>query len=428
MSIRRFSMGLNAIVAIFATTLIVTATAAQQETVLHSFRQNGKDGVWSYASLIFDASGNLYGTTSYGGAYNQGTVFELSPKAGGGWMEKVLHSFGNGKDGVLPFASLVFDAFGNLYGTTSSGGDGSCVGLTPGCGLVFELKPGAGGSWTEKILHNFNNNGTDGYNPNSGLIFDSAGNLFGTTPNGGNGPCTATNSGCGIVYELLLQANGSWAEKVVHNFNSNGSDGYQPNAGLIFDTVGNLYGTTTYGGNPGPGAVFELKPTASGLWAEKILHNFSASGTDGYYPYASLIFDAAGNLYGTTASGGASTFYGTVFELVATAGGGWTEKILHSFNSVAGGFYPNTTPIFDAAGNLYGTTNNGGSPGPGTVFELMPTLGGGWTEKVLYSFDHARGDGVYPNAGVIFDAARNLYGTTSYGATTDGGTVFQISH
>src|SRR5258708_5575989 len=172
MSIRRFSMGLNAIVAIFATTLIVTATAAQQETVLHTFRQNAKDGVWSFASLIFDASGNLYGTTSYGGAYNQGTVFELSPEPGGGWTEKVLHSFGNGKDGVLPFASLVFDVFGNLYGTTSSGGDGSCVGLTPGCGLVFELKPGAGGSWTEKILHNFNNNGTDGYNPNSGLIFE----------------------------------------------------------------------------------------------------------------------------------------------------------------------------------------------------------------------------------------------------------------
>jgi uncharacterized repeat protein (TIGR03803 family) len=225
------------------------------EKVLHSFKNNGNDGSSSYASLIFDGVGNLYGTTAGGGAKSLGTVFELRPKTGGGWTEKLLHSFiDSGKDGYYPEAGLIFDASGNLYGTTAFGGSGSC---TDGCGTVFELTPKTGGGWTEKILHNLNNNGKDGYYPFArGLIFDGAGNLYGTTESGGSGSC---RDGCGTVFELTPKTGGGWTEKVLYNFKNNSRDGRKPGAGLIFDASGNLYGTT-YGGGHGGGTVFEITP------------------------------------------------------------------------------------------------------------------------------------------------------------------------
>ena len=407
----RFSIGLRAALAIFTVTALVTSTGAAtnwNEKVLHGFG-DGTDGINPPADLIFDTAGNLYGTTYEGGDYNYGTVFELTPTAGGGWTEKVLHSFNNnGTDGYYPLAGLIFDAAGNLYGTTWHGGTYNEL----GGGTVFELTPTAGGGWTETVLHSFGN-GADGIGPEAGLIFDAAKvNLYGTTAGGGS-------YSVGTVFELTPTAGGGWTETVLYSFNDNGTDGWESLAGLIFDAAGNLYGTTWAGGTYGGGTVFELTP--AGGWTEKVLHSFSWIGTDGFWPYAGLIIDAAGNLYGTTGAGGPSG-WGMVFELTPTAGGGWTEKMLHSFpyDNGTDGSQPVAGLIFDAVGNLYGTTEYGGTysncyGGCGTVFELTPAAGGGWTETVLHSFNGT--DGREPAAGLIFDAAGNLYGTTYYGGT-----------
>jgi uncharacterized repeat protein (TIGR03803 family) len=184
--------------------------------------------------------------------YGKGTVFELAPKLGGGWTEKVLHVFGNGSDGQLPSGSLVLDSAGNLYGTTTSGGAHLA-------GTVFELSPRANGAWIEKILHNFNNNGPDGYDTFlSGVILDSSGNLYGTTAFGGT-------HGLGTVFELSPQSGGGWTERILHNFNNDGADGTEPISGLTLDSAGNLYGTTSAaaGGTPN-GTVFELKRKPGG--------------------------------------------------------------------------------------------------------------------------------------------------------------------
>jgi uncharacterized repeat protein (TIGR03803 family) len=313
------------------------------------------------------------------------------------WMEKVLHNFNNnGTDGYYPRASLISDAAGNLYGTT-------IYGSTYGWGTVFELTPTTGGGWTEQVLHSFGN-GTDGGEPRASLIFDAAGNLYGTTY--GGGIYCHSIGGCGTVFELTLTAGGNWTEAVLYNFGSFTDDGYEPSASLIFDAAGNLYGTTQFGGIHGWGTVFELTPTTGGGWSEQVLLNF---GTGGAFPQAGLIFDAAGNLYGTTSEGG--TNIGTVFELTPNVGGGWTETVLHNFGSGTDGSYPYAGLIFDAAGNLYGTTQYGGtynscSGGCGTVFELTPTAGGKWTEQVLLNFNGT--GGANPYAGLIFDAAGHL--------------------
>jgi uncharacterized repeat protein (TIGR03803 family) len=208
--------GLPAVLAIFALTVLAASTCAvAQEKVLHSFNRNGGDGYQPSGGLIFDAAGNLYGTTFWGGAYNYGTVFELTPEAGGHWAEKVLHTFNqNGIDGFYPHAGLIFDAAGNLYGTTNQGGANGYKG-----GTVFELSPRAGGGWTESILHEFGNVG-DGYDLYSALIFDSVGNLYGTTVEGG--------AGCGTVFELSPQAGGAWSEQVLHSFSANGNGDCYP--------------------------------------------------------------------------------------------------------------------------------------------------------------------------------------------------------
>jgi uncharacterized repeat protein (TIGR03803 family) len=418
--VSRSSIGLLATLAIFTAILFVTGTgAAAQEKVLHSF-SSSTDGFEPFAGLIFDAAGNLYGTTSAGGASDLGTVFELTPSAGGTWTEKLLWSFGNGTDGREPEAGLIFDAAGNLYGTTDDGG-------TSNSGTVFELTPTAGGGWTEQVLHSFNYNGTDGNGPFAGLVFDAAGNLYGTTTRGGSDQsCTY---GCGTVFELTPTAGGTWTEKVLHNFSNDGTDGNYPEAGLTFDTAGNLYGTTASGGSEscfgGCGTVFELTPAAGGTWTERVLHTFG--GADGDEPRAGLVFDASGNLYGTTFQGGTYDL-GTVFELTPAAGGTWTEKVLHSFGNGTDGANPTASLIFGASGNLYGTTEDGGTSTAGTVFELTPAAGGTWTEQVLHNFNDNRTDGWQPYAGLILDAAGNLYGTTYYGGThNESGTVFEIS-
>jgi uncharacterized repeat protein (TIGR03803 family) len=412
---KKLSMGLSATLAICTVTLLVTSTWAATEKKLHNFG-NGTDGSGPEAGLIFDTAGNLYGTTAFGGNYGNGTVFEMTPNQSGGWTEKTLHSFGNGTGGARPYAGLIFDTAGNLYGTTYYGGDHDA-------GTVFELTPNGRGGWAEKTLHNFGN-GTDGAYPAGVLIFDQNGNLYGTTDQGGDYPCYGGLT-CGTVFEVTPNGSGGWTEKKLHNFNKNG-DGFYPGGGLIFDKNGNLYGTTFAGGDHNYGTVFELTPNGSGGWTEKKLHNFNPTGKDGTDPGDTLIIDAAGNLYGTTFYGGDYN-WGTVFELTPNGSGGWTETKLHNFyNNGANGIDPVAGVIFDTAGNLYGTTLNGGDYGDGTAFELTPNGSGGWTETKLHNFNHGT-DGSEPYVGLIVDAAGNLYGTTFYGGGNHDGTVFEIT-
>jgi uncharacterized repeat protein (TIGR03803 family) len=419
MRAKRLSARLKIALAAFAVTLLGTSTwAASQEKVLYDFNNYAGDGVAPDGGLIFDPAGNLYGATAGGGTYGFGTVFALTPIAGGGWTEKVLWNFGIGSDGKNPGGGLIFDAAGNLYGASGGG--------TYGFGTVFELSPDGSGSWTEKVLWDFGK-GKDGKNIHGGLIFDAVGNLYGTTAAGGG------HHFGGTVFELTPNAGGGWTEKILHNFSHNGKDGYEPFASLIFDAAGNLYGTTAYGGaagcdRVGCGIVFELTPKAGGGWTETILHNFNNNGKDGLHPYDGLIFDAAGNLYGTTRQGGGPYSIGAVFELTRKAGGGWAEKVLHRFKGGGqAGLSPNGVLIFDPAGNLYGATAGGGTYGNGTVFELTPIAGESWTEKVLWNFGSGS-DGKNPDGGLIFDAAGNLYGTTSGGgAHNSGGTAFEIT-
>jgi uncharacterized repeat protein (TIGR03803 family) len=329
------------------------------------------DGSQPEAGLIFDGAGNLFGTTYEGGDFGFGTVFELTPGTNGSWTETVLHSFGAGNDGVLPTAGVIFDASGNLYGTTSVGGIHER-------GTVFELMPGANGKWTEKILHSFESPGDIQDGPAGGVVFDATGNLYGTTYGGGivSNRCNANNDtfGCGRVFELTPDADGEWKEITLHRFNS--KDGANPNAGVILDAAGNLYGTTFYGGaghcQDGCGVVFRLSPDKDGKWTEKVIHDFGVSDKDATEPEAGLTFDSDGNLYGTASD----YFYGrgAVFELVPNAKGGWTEKIVHKWGECTYGCDPDSAVIFDASGNLYGTTPYGGCAGSGqcsgTVFEV----------------------------------------------------------
>jgi uncharacterized repeat protein (TIGR03803 family) len=406
--------------------------AAAQEKVLYSFSgsiSSGTDGSSPYAGLVMDAKGDLFGTTTGGGAYNSiyggdGTVFELTPGAGGSYTEKVLYSFGaNASDGVNPQAGLVLDAKGNLYGSTVSGGKN-------GAGTVYELVAGTTLPWTEKILYSFGVNSTDGSGPKAGVILDATGNVYGTTTAGG------ANS-LGTAFELVAGTTLPWTEKILYSFGANSTDGTGPRANLIFDAKGNLYGTTAAGGKYSAGTVFELKPASTLPWTETILHPFDQNGTDGSLPYGGLIFDASGNLYGTTFGGGSNPSYGglgSVYELVAEAGGTYMEKVIHSFGGSPDGNYPYGSLVFDAYGNLYGTTASGGSVNApydsyGMIFELTPAAGGSWTESEVYAFGSAVGDGTAPTCNLIADANGDLFGTTGSGGTADaglGGTVFEI--
>jgi uncharacterized repeat protein (TIGR03803 family) len=424
---KQFFVGFTILLAISGLTpsAVVPAAAAQTEMLLHGFNNNGKDGYEPRAGVVFDAAGNLYGTTELGGAYSSGTVFELTPKAGGGWSEKVLHSFNNnGIDGTYPVASVIVDSAGNVYGTAGQGG------LYDG-GVVFELSPQADGRWTEKILHSFGN-GPDGLEPVAGLVFDSAGNLYGTTAYGG---AYGDASGGGTAFELMPKAGGRWVEKILHSFNS-GTDGNIPYAPLAFDTAGNLYGTTIHGGTSasfcsGCGTVFELTPAAGGSWTESVVHNFVSDGKDGTGPFAPVVVDSAGNIFGTTFQGGTGHCpgggfaCGTVFELSPGTGGGWSETV-YSFNSAADGFDPEAALILDPSGNLYGTTLEGGAYAGGTVFELSPVAGGGWSKTLLRSLGHGK-DANSPLAGLVFDSSGNLYGTGFGGGPYGWGVVFEVT-
>ena len=424
-------------VLVYALTLVAAGTAqAQTFQLIHSFATGGAGGTNPVAGLTLDPAGNLYGTTTEGGFGGSGTVFRLSHK-GSGWVLNVLHSFTGGSDGGEPNAGLIFDRAGNLYGTTTEGGELNCGGIYPGgCGTVFELQPpptpctAEPCPWRETVLHVFIG-GNDGAFPVSGdLVFDQAGNLYGTTQAGGLP--SGGNFGSGTVFELSPSGSG-WTESVLYKFTES-SDGGAPDAGVIFDRAGNLYGTTTVGGAPdcapvpGCGTVFKLSPSGSG-WAESVLYSFTA-GTDGWSPIAGLVFDQSGKLYGAAAFGGESGG-GTVFQLTPS-NGSWTLETLHSFT---GEFGPHDNLVIDGEGNLYGATPSD-SHDAGSVFELMPNGNGGWTYTLLHEFlcDPFCMDGAGPDGRVIFDTNGNLYGTAQYdgplvdvGRGVTNGVVWEIT-
>jgi uncharacterized repeat protein (TIGR03803 family) len=390
--------------------ILVTAAWSQTENVLYSFT-GGSDGASPSANLIARQS-NVYGTTLSGGASGQfGTVFQLTPGSPN-WTETVLYRFKGGTDGESPFPGVISDSSSNLYGTTSGGG-------TFGKGTVFQLKPGSS-HWTEKIIHSFR--GTDGKSPLGGLVFDTKGNLYGTTNEGGGG---------GVVFKLTPDKNGDWTETVLHRFapEVHPGDGCFPDDAPILDAAGNLYGTTNGCGAYGYGTVFELIP-GSPNWTEKVLYNFS-DGADGALPRAGLTL-YKGSLYGTTIYGGnggalcpGSPYNGcgVVFQMTQK-NGKWTETVLYSFTGGSDGSEPFAGVVFDKSGNLVGTTINGGAYQSGAVFQLTPGSPN-WTESVLYSFTGAA-DGWSPEASVIFDASGNIYSTTQGGGANGQGTVFEI--
>jgi uncharacterized repeat protein (TIGR03803 family) len=411
------------VVALPLSTLSIPAFAADSEVVLHDFHYT--DGWAPYAGLVFDAKGNLYGGTSLGGnkscgqgGGDCGVLFQLAPLGKGKWKETVIHDF-NGLDG-FGSSTPVFDAAGNMYGSSPAGGTGSCS-PNPGCGLIYKFTLGKNGKWTETILHDFG--GPDGGVPQGNLIFGPDGTLYGTTLVGGA-------FGYGTVFHLTPGGKGKWNETVLHSFSA--TDGAYPYAGLAIDAAGNLYGTTQEGGPHGDGTAFQLSPGAKGKWTETVLHSFS--GADGQFPYGWLILDVHGNLYGTTYSGGTYDS-GAVFELAHSRNGSWTETVLHSFISNYGE-NPVAGLISDAAGNLYGTLAYGDNQtcalGCGSVFKLAPGAHGKWTETLLHAFTGS--DGGNPYAGLTLDRAGNLYGPTIGGGDSNKcgdsgcGVLFEIPY
>jgi uncharacterized repeat protein (TIGR03803 family) len=392
----------------------VVSVAGFTERVVYGFQGNA-DGSAPVAGLVMDANGNLYGTTSDVGASEvYGTVFRLTPDGSGGYTETVLHNFASGpNDGANPTAGLVLDAQGNLFGTTSSGGGASA-------GTVFELSPDGSGGYAEKVLYSFTD-GTDGGLPSAGLILDAHGNLFGTTQFGGS-------AGLGTVFELTPAGGGLYTQSVLHSF-PGVPDGEEPQSSLILDANGNLYGTTPLAGSAYAGTVYELSPNGGGGYAERILYNFSA-GADGGGPGAGLVLDANGNLYGTASGGGKVNAGVVFRLAPNGTGGYTESVLYNFGTGVfEDGIHPSAGLILDAGGNLYGTAGAGGTDGRGTVFKLTPNGSGSYTESVLYNFQGSP-DGNGPEASLVMDPSGNLYGTTTTGGPNRGGssygTVFEI--
>jgi uncharacterized repeat protein (TIGR03803 family) len=382
------------------------------EHVLYAFLGNGIDGANPSAGVISDPSGNLYGTTVSGGigSVNNGTVFKLAPpiNPAGKWTETVLYSFQGGADGVNPSTNLVFDASGNLYGSTLQGGASTTCN---NCGVIFELSPPSGsGPWTESILYTFQG-GPDGHFPSSGLIFDRFGRLYGTTSEGGGTGCGGL--GCGTVFQLSppVRPSAPWTETVLWAFGGN-EDGSDPAGNLAIDLNGNLYGITSDGGSCSScGTVFKLSPpVVTGPWVKHVLHYFGDHSGDGVLPVSGPTIHEG--VFGTTWMGG-QLGVGTAYKI--DGGGGLVESVIYSFGSSSADTNPSGGLAFDHAGNAYGT-NSGGSSFTGTVFQLQPQNNGDWIENILYVFGDAN-DGGAPR-GALLLGARGIYGTTSFGGNS----------
>jgi len=397
--------------------------ASAAEKVLYRFG-GGKDGAYPSSNLVFDASGNLYGTTSRGGNTTNctlgcGVVFELSPSGNGKWQQKVIYAFKGGQDGLEPMGNLIFDAEGNLYGTTYGGGATTSCTAVPGCGTVFELTP-RGGGWKEAVLYSFQD-GSDGALPVS-LAMDASGNLYGATISGG--------IEFGTVFELMPRQKGGWKEKTVYSFQA---FEIQADPGFVFDAAGNLYGSwfQLYACNRACGTVFEIKNPGKNP-QEVDLYDFTGGGNGGE-PMAGVTLDNKGNVYGTGAEGGNN--WGIAFEL-KHSGDRWKEIMLYNFcslNDCDDGANPLAPLVFDQAGNLYGTAEGGGTgcafnASCGVVFKLSRARFG-WKETVLHDFK-GEPDGSSPTQGLTLDGKGNIYGTTALGGkggNSGYGTVFEVA-
>jgi len=414
------------IVAIVAALICFSGMASSQaiETVLYSFHGYPTDGTGPSGTLLF-ANGRVYGVTGAGGKYcfeerGCGTVYELSPTSSGEWSEKLLYEFcstGNPKtcaDGATPYAGLIMDPSGNLYGTATAGG-------TAGIGVVFRLSPPLeqGGSWTETVLWNFSLDLTNGRGFSYGALnIDTAGNLYGTTTNGGS-------KNAGIVYELSPQPDGRYSFSILHNFS--GPDGADPEYGVTFDSMGNLYGTTSQGGRGksicsyGCGLVYELSPIGS-TWSEAVLFEFD--GVIGAWPISPISIDGSGNLYGTFEKGGGETTCyfitcGGVFKLVP----GSNRKYVFDFNSGADEGTPHSGVTIGSDGTLYGTEGILGF-GEGQAYMLQ-----GSHETVLYNFCSAANcsDGLWPAYGNLIIHNGSLFGATAEGGSFNDGVVYSLT-
>jgi uncharacterized repeat protein (TIGR03803 family) len=384
----RIFPGINAFVIVLIVSLLSATASATSESVLHNFT-GGADGGYVLRSLVFDQSGNLYGTAYFGGTYGAGTVFELSP-AQGSWSLTVLYNFTGGADGANPASPLIFDAAGNLYGTTDSGGANSK-------GTVFELSASQGGGWTENVLYSFCQQPgcADGSYPASGVVMDNSGNLYGATGNG--------------VFELS-RSGSKWTETLLYSG--------QTYFGVTLDSAGNLFGAALGGYY---GFVFQLSPVQGGGWKENTIYIFKG-GKDGSLPQGNVILDASGNIYGTTGYGGTYN-KGTVYKLTHRKSG-WIETRLHVFgNSKNSPATPEGDLTFDSDGNIYGATTYGGAANAGAVFKLTPS-NSSFKESVLWGFSGS--NGANPASGVTLDEAGNVYGTTCEGGLSGHGVIFEI--
>jgi uncharacterized repeat protein (TIGR03803 family) len=384
------------------------AAGANKYRVLYAF-SGGQDGGTVYGGVAFDKQGNLYGTTGAGGGYNRGTVFELTPNADGSWTETVIHSFCSEKncaDGDDPWAGLVLDPDGNLYGATQW--------------TLFEMSPSSGG-WQFNVVYN-------GTGSRSLLLLDKAGNLYGAF---------GLSKGHGGAISELVRGSDGWKLRTLYAFciQIPCIDGDSPNA-VIWDPDGNLYGTTQLGGTGKTGdfgTVFELRHSSGGKWTHRVLHSFQSFQGDGELLYDTLVRDQAGNLYGTTAQGGkygcGYVGCGAVFRLSRDSHGGWKETVLHSFKPGKNGSTPIGGVALDKEGNLYGATAGGGigtcSGGCGVVFKLTPRSNGVWTYTVVHRFTGQ--DGANPVAAVTLDEKGNIYGTTWIQGPAGDGVVFEIT-
>jgi uncharacterized repeat protein (TIGR03803 family) len=397
------------VASMFVLLMVVISSGAQTSKfkVLHAFA-GGNDGAYPYAPVALDRLGNVYGTTSLGGSGTPctsgcGTVFQLVP-SGANWREKIIYTFSGSY--VNPTGPLLVDMKGNLYGTTASGGDLACQ-----CGQVYELIRSEG--WTLNLIHNFLGGADVGAYPEWGTIMDSRGSLYGTTA--GGGPNQA-----GTIFEFTPSSGGAWTENVLYTATSS-----TPNvlySGLVTDSAGDLYTTSVGGGVYNEGTVFRLAPS-SASWVESPLYAFTG-GENGYGPGWGVVFDAAGNLYGTTDYGGYDAV-GNVFKLTPASGGYWNFLMIHSFTGGRDGGFPQGPLLVDNAGNLYGETLYGGAYEYGTVYKIAPT-NGVWKETVLHNFTGGT-DGANPYGGLVLDSSGNLYGVASQGGANHVGVVFEIT-
>jgi uncharacterized repeat protein (TIGR03803 family) len=403
-----WALGLALVLAAF----VGACSAADTESVAYNFT-GGNDGGTPAAQLVFDGAGNIYGTTVVGGLFGCGTVFKLG-FSGNQWNETVLYDFDCNGTGKNPYGGVILDTSGNLYGVTVAGGSGGiCSG--DGCGVVYELAK-SGDTWSEIVLYNFTG-GDDGFGPGSPLVFDKSGNLYGTAPDGGAYQA-------GVVFQLAPN-NGQWTQTVIHAF-TGGDDGAVGSLGpLLLGADGSLNGATELGGKYSAGIAFKITPSGN-TWTFTTVYAFQGL-PDAGFPYGGLVADPHGRLFGTSYFGGTNGL-GSVFEISAgaTIMTLWKESVLYSFQGTDDASFPTSSLVFDASGNLYGTSSTGGNPSCdcGTIFKLAPSSGG-WTESVLHSFGGT--DGHSPSYGVTPDGKGNYFGVTPAGGLYGQGVVYQIT-